>query len=253
MAFILLIFENSLRPAIKYFCMICFYNRLITASPYAFCSNSPVNFVDPDGEDVWNVYEDGSIKWISKSLGDVVRIVDMKGNVLNNISFEQSVLSKMTLNPGNKDYSYFTVSDAVCAKKLFEFIATPSNWGKDNNTENSDVIIESAVIYTDKGNAVLLGGIGHTPTEQLADRYIELNAVFSRIDHVHPNNVQTPSGTGELNGDIGTIYRLEQKGIKFSTPEENRYHIYTPVNQQYYPYDIYTTYILEAAACVADK
>lgn len=222
-------------------------------SVYGYCAGNPVNFVDPDGEDVWNVYEDGSIKWISKSLGDVVRIVDMKGNVLNNISFEQSVLSKMTLNPGNKDYSYFTVSDAVSAKKLFEFIATPSNWGKDNNTENSDVIIESAVIYTDKGNAVLLGGIGHTPTEQLADRYIELNAVFSRIDHVHPNNVQTPSGTGELNGDIGTIYRLEQKGIKFSTPEENRYHIYTPVNQQYYPYDIYTTYILEAAACVADK
>ena len=76
-------------------------------SPYAYCSGNPVNFVDWNGEDIWDVHEDGSITW----------------------------------------------------------------------------------------------------------------AVFSRIDHVHPNNNPSPSGTGQKNADIGTIFYLDKNGIKFSTPE----------------------------------
>ena len=58
---------------------------------------------------------------------------------------------------------------------------------------------------------------------------------------MHPGNNPDPSGIGEMNGDIGTILFLDNKGIHFSTPEEDRYHIFTPINRVYYPYDIYST------------
>lgn len=49
-------------------------------------------------------------------------------------------------------------------QKLFKFIAAPSNWGKDNNTNDRQVIVESSIIYTNLGNAVLIGEKEATPT-----------------------------------------------------------------------------------------
>lgn len=71
--------------------------------------------------------------------------------------------------------------------------------------------------------------------------YIEKGAVFKYINHVHPNNDVSPSGSGNKKGDIGTIKALEKKGIRFSTPEWDRYHIFTPGDKQYHAYDYYTT------------
>ena len=36
-------------------------------SPYAFCSNNPVNFVDLDGEDIWQINGQGYISWVKES------------------------------------------------------------------------------------------------------------------------------------------------------------------------------------------
>ena len=200
-----------------------------------------LNFVDWDGMDVWNVYEDGSISWVKQSKRDVVRTMDANGDIISRKSFKKTDLSKGTLNLGEKGYDYFTVSDPSIAKKLFEFIATPSSWGKDNNTNDRQAIVESSVIYTDIGNAVLIGEKEATPTAALSMEYVNQGAVFTRIDHVHPNSDPFPSGTGQKNGDIGTISYLEKNGIKFSTPEWDQYHIFTPNGKQYHAYDYYTT------------
>lgn len=191
--------------------------------------------------DVWNVYEDGSISWVKQSKRDVVRTMDANGDIISRKSFKKTDLSKGTLNLGEKGYDYFTVSDPSIAKKLFEFIATPSSWGKDNNTNDRQAIVESSVIYTDIGNAVLIGEKEATPTAALSMEYVNQGAVFTRIDHVHPNSDPFPSGTGQKNGDIGTISYLEKNGIKFSTPEWDQYHIFTPNGKQYHAYDYYTT------------
>jgi len=209
-------------------------------SPYAFCAGNPVNYVDWDGRDVWNIREDGRIEWVKQRKRDIVRTINDKGNVIKRLSFKNSTLSKGTLNIADKNYDYFNLLDAKSAKKLFEFVATPSNWGKDNYSNDPNVIIESAVMYTNIGNTVLLGEKGATPTAAMAMKYIDKDAIFTRIDHVHPNNESSPSGTNNKNGDIGTISFLEKRGARFSTPEWDRYHIFTPNSKQYHAYDYYT-------------
>ena len=55
--------------------------KYYSVSPYAFCNNNPVNFVDPDGRD-WYEAEDGSIMWRD---GNEQSYVDETGKEWENI------------------------------------------------------------------------------------------------------------------------------------------------------------------------
>lgn len=131
--------------------------KYYSISPYAFCAGNPVNFVDLDGMDVWNVYEDGTIEWVKQRKRDIVRTMNMDGDIIKRLSFKGSNLSKGVLTVSDKNYNYFNVSNPDVAQSLFEFLASPSNWGEDDNSKDPQIIIESAVMYTDINNVVLLG------------------------------------------------------------------------------------------------
>ena len=131
----------------------------------------------------------------------------------------------------------------VSYKKIFEFVARTSNWGFVNWKDNKN-INESAVLYTNMGNAILIGEKGGVPTRLLAVEFSKEGAIFSHIDHVHPNNDSEPSGTGGKNGDIPEIYNMKRNGVVFSTPEEFQFRIFTPKNRKYHYYDIYSTSIV---------
>ena len=49
-------------------------------SPYSYCMGNPINFVDPDGEDVWEMDYKGRVKWVSPSQEHVMYALDKDGN-----------------------------------------------------------------------------------------------------------------------------------------------------------------------------
>jgi len=216
-------------------------------SPYLYCAGNPVNLVDPDGTDIWGVDKQGDINRIRRSRRTEIRTIDENDNVINKLTINTSDLLSSSIIVNNKQYDYFVTSNDMVAKQVFEFLSSPSNWGfKDNGVDNS-IINESAVFYTNIGNSILIGERQAVPTASLALQFIDKGAIFSHIDHVHVNNDPNPSGIGENNGDIGTILFLERNGIRFSTPEDKRYYIFTPNGKMYYSYDKYMTLEIEPA------
>lgn len=175
----------------------------------------------------------------------LIKTVDEGGKVLGRIRLGTADISSDVIRYKGIDYHYFTASNDKVAKRVFEFVAQLCNWGFANKENNLENINESAVLYTNKGNAILIGEKERVPVRLLAVRFSEGAAEFYRVDHVHPNNDPNPSGTGGANGDIPEIRRMEENGIIFVTPEEDRYHIYTPKDGKYHPYNINSTIEIE--------
>lgn len=57
----------ELKPELQSMSIDPHCEKYYSISPYAYCMNNPVNCIDPDGEDVWELKYDGTVKWIEKS------------------------------------------------------------------------------------------------------------------------------------------------------------------------------------------
>ena len=211
--------------------------KYYSISPYAFCNNNPVNLVDLDGKDIWEVDTSGKITKVKETTRTIIKTVNEDGKVLGRLWLGKSDISSDVVSYQGKEYCYFTASNDKIAKKIFEFVALPSNWGFINRENNAENINECSVLYTNKGNAILMGEKKRVATRLLAVKFSNKGAIFSQIAHVHPNNDPEPSGIDDNNGDIPEIQRMYDQGIVFSTPEEYQFSIFTPKNRKYHYYD----------------
>ena len=102
-------------------------------SPYTYCADNPVKLVDPDGEDIWEINEEGRIINHDKSFTekDIVYRVDNNGNRIEGefVAFNYGTIEQqksITYSPDGKTvdtYDMYQVRGDDNGTKLFEFIA----------------------------------------------------------------------------------------------------------------------------------
>ncbi len=120
--------------------------KYYSVSPYAYCHNNPVNRVDPDGRDVWEVNDEGRIiNRIADRTQDAFYMVaidadgnyqrtfttDTEGNkIYNSISFEYGTVESqrsISFSPDGKTvdtYDMYKVRGDNNGTALFEFMST---------------------------------------------------------------------------------------------------------------------------------
>ena len=102
-------------------------------SPYVYCANNPVKLVDPNGEDIWEIDEEGRIvnHYKSYTKNDVFYKVDKEGNRIDgqSITLDYRTIEKqksISYSPDGKTidtYDMYQVRGDENGKKLFEFMA----------------------------------------------------------------------------------------------------------------------------------
>jgi RHS repeat-associated protein len=222
-------------------------------TPYHYVSNNPMNRIDPDGRDDFEINTKGEIvNRIENKKADNFYIVDNDGNRMEgkSISFKygtvESVRSQKAQYSKRNDDG--TREDAVSSvdiykirgdkngTQLFEFVAdnTTVEWSHIKTGVEGDkglnFLTTGHIEYTEPGASALLNG-------QLQHGY-----TIREMNHNHPRNTPIPSGvpglTGE-GGDVGfaggvTDWYQRKYPERSNSPTFN---IYIPKDKTYVPFN----------------
>ena len=175
-------------------------------SPYVYCADNPVRLVDPEGEDIWEIDENGKLTWKEHNTEiDVLYATKTKQSK----DFPVGTIREMIEDKGfvkydGKDiqvnYQYLDINDDDLASCFFEFVSenTEIEWSLTQTGKNDNRIAHD-IQYTDvNGNKLdleLSNGCGSV----LLQMYIKNKVPVRSSKHSHPyiegrNIVADPSG-----------------------------------------------------------
>mgnify|MGYP004507395623 FL=1 len=105
-----------------------------STSPYVFCADNPVNFIDPDGMDIWTMDDLGNVVWQEKTDEHRLYAVDKTGNwsddyvTINNRSIlDELAESGRKTSSGKRINSHTSDKGVDDMFKVFKFAADHSN------------------------------------------------------------------------------------------------------------------------------
>ena len=191
-------------------------------SPYAYCADNPVNRIDPDGRDVWEINDQGEIvNRIKDKTQDAFYMVskdadgnyqrtfttDAEGNKnYNFISFKYGTVESQRTTAINSTDSYDTykVRGDANGTQMFEFMSqnTIVEWAQTKTGVKGD---KGLNFITTSHDVDKERGISNLYRGQLQYKY-----TVREINHNHPNNTPYPSGsfvskTGDKIGEWGDV------------------------------------------------
>ncbi|MBP5515433.1 MAG: hypothetical protein J6X86_00645 [Bacteroidales bacterium] len=168
-------------------------------SPYAYCSWNPVKLVDPDGQDVWSVSEDGTIQKTSNDGGTMKQTVKYSNGtvaIFRGNKYYKTISDLSIITNNNVSSSYGDENMQTAYAKVFKFMADNTNveWGIERYTDNTYSIGTKH-------------DTEHTPsTYYLSKGHHDNNDVVTLI-HSHPmNGVIDPTSNDSQMESMGYWY-----------------------------------------------
>ena len=249
----------ELRPELQSISIDPHAEKYYSITPYAYCMNNPVRFVDPNGRDVWEINQQGEIvKRIKDTTQDAFYMVakdadgnyqrtyttDADGNMAyNSISFGYGTIESQRSisfsSDGNsvESYDVYKVRGDKNGTGLFEFMAanTTVEWSQAKTGIVGDKGLNFLTTSHYEGKE---HGINRLYSGQLYAGY-----TIREQNHIHPDNTPYPSGSfnhpqygkaGEW-GDVGAsawvVGDRQKRGLSNPT-----FRIYLPRSKSYINY-----------------
>ena len=203
-------------------------------SPYGYCGWRPINVIDPDGMDEWEINSKGeTTKHIETKAHDAFYIVDDKGKRIDGKSKEFSYgkvksHDTPTVNVKGTDtkLDIFNIKGDDNAKEVFELFA--------NNTDKEWSHAKTGKTEGENGSNMV--GTSHSNSSTAVGSYLRDSGYTLReVNHNHPSGNPIPSGImindpGDAKNAI--LYKHVNPNIKLN--------VYTK-GYKYSPYDEHGT------------
>lgn len=208
-------------------------------SPYTYVANNPINAIDPDGRDIWELNSSGKvINRIENTEIDQFVIIDNDGDRIEGNTYDYGTVTqrKGHKDSQKRDITFFEVSGDQNATEIFEFFG-------DNYTTKSDMAVEwtHAKVDTENSGRNIIGTI-HEPNKTSVGHYLRQTGYTLReVNHNHPNGSDPSGQPRQPDGKPAThdIRGAEAYQDKFPNVRLNVYRSRTvyPEKGGYHPYD----------------